>query len=428
MKSLQKALAPLFLSAFFLAGLPSASLAYSLVEIPPQNVTIIDRGEVNCYVKSNGIFQPIGGVIYRTENWIYCKNSFAQTSVTISKIELKNLSKDTATQGVRVEVGGFPLLYEGINAEQSKIFPVEGKIGPNLLNREVAKYYFETSSAGPLKIFVNINGEEKIINFSEVYQWKQEYLSTGSLKFSLVDLDAPSPKIVYSPSEACAQEHGFNTALIGGTCACKDNYMFDSTQQCKPAGEVCTSEYGEGGIPFNYSSCMCAYGYHLENGRHCIVDPKPIKMIPANVKKWSDDNWAHSIPCSSNTSFTPAELKICEEYSIGTYRTKYDWRAETTIAPPAPISIMPAVIPVVITPPVTPQAKPKEVPAKPKAVVAKKPIEQVIAPIPEVVVVPTTIEQTATTAEPVSPPPPPAPTPKQKPLWARVISWFKFWQ
>ncbi len=268
--------------------------------------------------------------------------------------------------------------------------------------------------------------------------------------------------------ESCIQDHGLNSVLSGSTCTCKDNYMFNSAQQCMPAGDVCMSEYGQGGIPYTYSECACAYGYHLENGRHCVVDPKPVKMIPTNVKKWSDDNYARNTPCSSNQSFTADELKICEEYSISAYRNKYDWQTpkqtndERCVAlklgafyntdkqscdtcaagmekdPNSSSCRIPPTPPLtntLVTPPTSVPilSKLKITKEKPKTATVEKRIEVLSTTTSQIIftatttdqIAPVITEQVAPVAEEVKTLPPPAPKPK--PFWSRIVSWFKFW-
>ncbi len=230
--------------------------------------------------------------------------------------------------------------------------------------------------------------------------------------------------------ESCTQDHGLNSVLSGSTCTCKDNYMFNSAKQCMPAGDVCTSEYGEGGIPSTYSECACAYGFHLENGRHCAVDPKPVKMIPTNVKKWVDNNYTKtSVQCSSNLEFSPEEFKICDEYNNPFTRQKYEWKVEKLppVAPLVGILSLPTPTNNLDTPrlPVPTLPKPKITSEKPKIVAIEKSVEVSSTTTPQVFFSRTTTGQVSPVAEEVKIPP--SPTFKPKPLWSRVVSWFKFW-
>lgn len=124
-------------------------------------------------------------------------------------------------------------------------------------------------------------------------------------------------------------------------CVCEDNYMKNTAQWCMPAGDVCIQKYGTNGIPVSNTNCACANGYHLNDTQKCVEDAKPIKFIPANVKKWVDDNYVNALRCDSNKAFSEDELSVCSNYQAPLYRQKYDWEVPTTtitVTAPAPVS------------------------------------------------------------------------------------------
>lgn len=254
----------------------------------------------------------------------------------------------------------------------------------------------------------------------------------------------PETGLLVSPSEGkitasqtilntCIANHGARAILdASDKCTCQDNYMFNSAQQCMPAGNVCLSEYGKGGIPLNAKDCACANGYHLD-GRHCIADAKPIKYIPASVKKWADDNFVFNIPCSSNKSFSEEDILICTTYSTSLYRDKYDWKI---VAPPV---ITPS--PVVTTTPTTPpsivvgKVFPPTMAVKEAAPISKPKIAEIPKPLivkgtttattsADVWDASTTIKTTSHVNEEIKVE---ASQPKPRSLWSRILGWFKTW-
>lgn len=408
-----------------LAFLPSVSFSYSLEATPSPGATIIDSGEIACYASmkwERGGYRR-GNEVYGGRTDVYCRSSFGSTKVKINKIELKNIAP-AMTANVRVEVNDFPFGTDAINASQAKIFNLTSTINPNTQNVSALQYFTTgNETVEPVKIYLDVLGTEKTTTYSNSGtpgNPSNEYVQNEQLQLFVVDAPAV-PKTL--TDEDCWANHGYNSVVNGNSCTCKDNYMFNVSNQCVPAGQECVLRYGDKSIPSSVISCGCANGYHMDvAAQKCVEDAKPVMTISANVKKWVDDNyWKGDVSCSSNLSFSASELKICDLYNNSFTRQKYEWRVEqlTTMTPP------------VIPPPSV------EVATKSSTIVApiSKPVVTNLAQKQREILVAkatTTIQfepiSTTTQQALVEQKPPSQPTPtKPKSFWAKLVGWFKFW-
>lgn len=413
-----------FIIAFLLV-FPSVSLAYSLEPTPPQGSTIIDSGELECYgivryaEQSDGYRFKRGGESYKTKISVYCRNSFSSTGATISKIELDSASEnqlDTNVKNLRVEVNEFPQITDSINTPQTKVFTFSSSLYAGASNFPSAVVYYSHGVLNISKVFFKINGEERSAAF---YLQNNEFRQNEKLSLFLVDVPSiPSNSL---SEEQCIQRSGFFSIPNGSTCTCKDNYMFNVSNQCVPAGNECILRYGDKAIPSSVISCGCANGYHMDVAvQKCVQDAKPVMTIPLSVKKWVDDNYSKgSIPCSSNTAFSASELKICDMYNNSFTRQKYEWEVEQSITP----------IPAAVTPVAVPVLQQKVVSVAPISppMQAKQRVEEEHSPKPLDIAATTTEVLPTALAVVVDEKPIPTPTQKPKSFWSRIVSWLKFW-
>ncbi len=195
-----------------------------------------------------------------------------------------------------------------------------------------------------------------------------------------------------------------NLVVSGGQCVCPSDLVYNGSS-CVTATQSCQSKLG----PNSYGDskqCYCSSGYSYDSITASCVQFGTQITKDEQCKKLGFGDWYNT------------EKQSCDVCPAGTTK---DPKANKCFTPP--VSIVPSTIPA----PVEPRTAPLP-PSKPKEVIKEKPV--VVIPEPTLAESrPTTTEQVSQTIEATPPQQitPPAPEPKPKPLWSRIINWFKFW-
>ena len=138
--------------------LPFVSYANYLVQTPPDGASIIDTGELNCsaLVDRGSIYAD-----YSYETTINCNNSFAQTKVIISKIELTN----TGARSINIKLGNG--VVDSINnGSETKTYAILGSSN-NVLDSSISfRYFHQNLDVQLVKVYFNIINQDLSVSFT----------------------------------------------------------------------------------------------------------------------------------------------------------------------------------------------------------------------------------------------------------------------